>query len=282
MGGGHSHPHSHGGHGHSHGGGDHGHSHGGGDHGHSHGGGDHGHSHGGGDHGHSHGGGDHGHSHGGGDHGHSHGVVSFADAEAWAARLEAPGRDEWQRPGAVVDAVVRPALAAAGAPPGQAVVAEVGCGTGYMLTRLAAALPGAAIVGTDTEPGMREFAAAAAAKAGLANVSVVPAGAGRAGLPAPAHVILLVAVYHHIEPAAARVEWLRTTAATDLLPGGAVVIIEHKPGSLPIPAPPDAMRLAPETVAAEGTAAGLAVTPAAAFVDVVPHHHITMLTRSKA
>jgi SAM-dependent methyltransferase len=291
-------------HGHSHA--DHGHSHGGHDdhHGHSHGGhDDHGHSHGGhDDHGHSHGGhDDHGHSHGCGGHdddhhGHSHGVVTFEDAGKWAAHLEAPGREEWQRPTAIIDEVLRPLLppaaaGGAGGSPSQAVIAEVGCGTGYLLTRVAKALPSARVIGTDTEAGMVAYTADRCRTEGLANVEVVatPGAPARATLPARAHVIVLLTAYHHID-AATRVAWLRATAAEDLVQGegggqgggGAIVIIEHKTGELPIQAPPPGMRLSRAQVEAEVAAAGLVVATgeeAARHQGLLPYHEIIVARR---
>jgi SAM-dependent methyltransferase len=298
-GGGHSHGKKKSNHGHSH---DdhHGHSHA--DHGHSHGGhDDHGHSHGGhDDHGHSHGGHeDHGHSHGCGGHdddhhghGHSHGVVTFEDAGKWAAHLEAPGREEWQRPTAIIDEVLRPLLppaaGASGGSPTQAVVAEVGCGTGYLLTRVAKALPSARVIGTDTEAGMVAYTADRCRTEGLANVEVVatPGAPARATLPARAHVIVLLTAYHHID-AATRVAWLRATAAEDLVQGegeggGAIVIIEHKTGELPIQAPPPGMRLSRAQVEAEVAAAGLVVASgeeAARHQGLLPYHEIIVARR---
>jgi SAM-dependent methyltransferase len=288
------HGHSHADHGHSHA--DHGHSHGGhDDHGHSHGGhDDHGHSHGGHeDHGHSHGCGGHDDDHHG--HGHSHGVVTFEDAGKWAAHLEAPGREEWQRPTAIIDEVLRPLLppaaAGAGGSPSQAVVAEVGCGTGYLLTRVAKALPSARVIGTDTEAGMVAYTADRCRTEGLANVEVVatPGAPARATLPARAHVIVLLTAYHHID-AATRVAWLRATAAEDLVQGegggqgggGAIVIIEHKTGELPIQAPPPGMRLSRAQVEAEVAAAGLVVATgeeAARHQGLLPYHEIIVARR---
>lgn len=105
-------------------------------------------------------------------------------------------------------------------------------------------------------------------KEGLQNVVVVPSADTRFGLPLRAHVALLVTSYHHMEH---RVEVLRNSVAHDLVPGAYIVVIEHKTGELPIPAPPDYLRLERSTIIAEFEAAGLEVVAAPAFL---PYHHI--------
>jgi len=191
-------------------------------------------------------------------------VVTFDDAAAWAARLDIAERDEWLQPEAVVKEVIGPLAAAATAGSGEAaVVADIGAGTGYFTVRLAAALPAATVLATDTEAGMREYLAERCRTAGLANVRVGPAGDSRMGLPRAAHVALMCTVYHHLPN---RVPYLRASAGVDLVPGGYVVVIEHKTGDLPIPTPPPAMRFERSTIVAEFEEAGYAVVGAPAFL----------------
>jgi SAM-dependent methyltransferase len=201
--------------------------------------------------------------------------MSFADAEAAAARMETPEREAWQQPGRVIDEVIRPLLTAATPTGKQPVLLEVGCGTGYFLSRLAAALPHAQVIGTDTEEAMRKYCGSRVA--GCPNARVMPGGlksAANGALSSRAHVLLLANTYHHMDH---RVDWLRATAALDLAyPLSFLVIVEHKTGALPIPAPPEWMRLERGTIMAEAEAAGFTLAAAPSFL---PHHSILVFQR---
>jgi len=152
---------------------------------------------------------------------------------------------------------------------------EVGCGTGYFLSRLAAALPHAQVIGTDTEEAMRKYCGSRVAS--CPNARVMPGGlksAANGALSSRAHVLLLANTYHHMDH---RVDWLRATAALDLsYPLSFLVIIEHKTGALPIPAPPEWMRLERGTIMAEAEAAGFTLAAAPSFL---PHHNILVFQR---
>ncbi|MEO1367444.1 MAG: methyltransferase domain-containing protein, partial [Acidobacteriota bacterium] len=81
---------------------------------------------------HAHGG--HGGHGGHGDHGDLHAPGhrrDFSDVERWSAIFDAPERDEWQRPGHVVELMAIEA---------GMTVADLGAGTGYFLPHLAAAV----------------------------------------------------------------------------------------------------------------------------------------------
>lgn len=234
-------------------------------------------------------------------------MITFSDAEAYAAKAETPERDTWSQPERVINEVIKPLLASAvsastatsivdgagsSSSSGRPVVLDVGSATGYLISRLAKALPDATIIGTDTEVAMREYCTKRCEKEGLSNVVVGEAGTARAGplpapagqqLPAKAHLIVLMMVYHHIEANTEanpdkRIAWLRNTVNNDLVEGGYVVIVEHKSGDLPIPIPPDWMRLSQEQVITEGTAAGLSRVEDPKF-DFLPYQHIIVFRR---
>ncbi len=171
--------------------------------------------------------------------GHHH---SFADAEKWSKMWDTPERDAWQKPDAVVAAI--------GLAP-NAVVADVGAGTGYFSMRLAKAVPQGKVLATDAEPDMVEFLKNRAAKEGLANVTPVKADPVDPTLPEKADVVFLCNVYHHID---ARTAWFGKLKAS-LKPGGKLVIVDYRP-EWEGHGPPKHARVTPDQIAAELKPAG--------------------------
>lgn len=304
---GHDHSHSHGGHDHSHS-----HSH---DHSHSHGG--HGHSHEdgnnnchGGGHSHSHSikeknssSGSHGHSHSAADnhdhdHSHSHdhghgGTITFDDAEKWVQEFEKPERELWQKPREIVNTVIKPLTEKFinTASPLPIRIADVGCGTGYLLSYLTQTFQSNdtyQLIGTDIAQGMRDYC-----KKRFENLSNVvissPQGTHRAGLPERVHIMVLMTVYHHISlNAEERTNWLKETFNEDMVQyssssssssNPAIVMIEHKTGELPIMAPPDYMRLSVEQIQQEAKQAGL-VVDSTTYASLLPYHNIYIVTKA--
>lgn len=155
-----------------------------------------------------------------------------------------PARDEWQRPDQVLQAMaLSPAM----------IVADIGAGTGYFSMRLARAVPSGQVIATDIEPDMVRYLEERARREQLGNVRAVRAPASSSGLEANSvDRILIVDVWHHIEQ---RVAYAKDLAAA-LRPGGKIFVVdftmEAKHG------PPVAMRIAPDALVAELTAAGLA------------------------
>ena len=92
----------------------------------------------------------------------------FQDAEEWARRFDDPSRDVWQKPEEVIRALGLPR---------NAVVADVGAGTGYFAVRLARAVPEGRVYGADLEPQMVRHLRDRAAAESLANLKVVQATA---------------------------------------------------------------------------------------------------------
>lgn len=105
---------------------------------------------------------------------------AFGDARAWAATLDAPGRDAWQMPDRVTAARERLP---------DARVADIGAGTGYFAARLARALPQGKVYAVDVEPARVAHLAQRARDQGLPNLVARqgtradpgPAGGGGSG-----------------------------------------------------------------------------------------------------
>lgn len=120
-------------------------------------------------------------------HTHDH---SFAGAEHWAKVFDDPQRDVWQKPHDVIQALKL-------AP--NAVIADIGAGTGYFAVRFAHMVPKGKVYGIDTEPDMVKYLANRAKRDRLANLRAVHAQPGDPRLPEKADLAILVDVYHHIE-----------------------------------------------------------------------------------
>jgi cyclopropane fatty-acyl-phospholipid synthase-like methyltransferase len=182
---------------------------------------------------------------------HSHGTHdhSFTNAEQWARYFDDPARDAWQKPDEVIKALKL-------AP--DAVVADIGAGTGYFAVRLARAVPSGTVFAVDREPDMTRYLAERAKRDGLQNLT--PVLAGKPALPRPADVALLVDVYHHIH---GRVEYF-AALRKQLTPGGRVAIIDFTQTT--DRGPPRAARVAPPTVQSEMARAGYALVEEHGFL----------------
>lgn len=185
-------------------------------------------------------------------HTHQH---SFKDAEKWAKVFDDPERDAWQKPHEVIQALaLKP----------DAIVADIGAGTGYFTVRLAHMTPKGRVYGVDTEPAMVKHLAGRAKQAGLKNVFAVAAMPGDPRLPEKADLILFVDVYHHVED---RERYFRQLQ-NSLKSGGRVAVIDFHMDS-PVGPPPRA-RIEPERVKDEMKRAGYVL---AQEHDFLPHQY---------
>lgn len=176
---------------------------------------------------------------------------SFSGAEHWAQVFDDPKRDAWQKPHEVIQALaLRP----------DAVVADIGAGTGYFAVRLAHMVPKGQVYAVDIEPDMVRHLAQRAKDAGLRNLTAVQGAPDRPKLPRKVDLALLVDVYHHIED---RRRYFRNLVA-DLAPEGRVAIIDFRADSPQ--GPPRGARIAPAAVRSELEAVGLALRSEHAFL----------------
>jgi len=169
---------------------------------------------------------------------------SFGDADKWAKVFDDPKRDAWQKPHQVIQALaLKP----------DAVIADIGSGTGYFAMRFAHMVPKGRVYGLDTEPDMVKYLAERAKREGLLNVTAITVAPGDPRLPEKADLVILVDVFHHIEGRERYFEKLRAS----LKPGGRVAIIDFRMNSPE--GPPRAARIAPGQVDAEMKKAGYAL-----------------------
>lgn len=204
--------------------------------------------------------GDHGRSHAGGD----HATVdhSFSDAAKWSAVFDDPARDAWQKPAELV--------AALQIVPGST-VADIGAGTGYFNPHLSRAVgPAGRVIAVDIEASLVSWMADRAQKEGTTNVEARLGAADDPKLrPAEADLVLLVDTYHHIGE---RVAWF-TRVRGAVKPGGRLVIVDFKPGDIPI-GPPEEMRIPEAQVVAELTQAGWTD---GGGLDLLPYQFVRVL-----
>ena len=165
----------------------------------------------------------------------------FKDAEKWSHVFDDPKRDAWQKPHEVIQALKL-------AP--DAVVADVGAGTGYFAVRLATMLPKGKVYAVDVEPDMAKHLAERAKREGRKNMQAVQGAPDNPKLPEKMDLILFVDVHHHIDRREQYFQKLRGS----LKPGGRVAIIDFRPDA-PM-GPPKHTRISSDKVKAELKAAG--------------------------
>src|SRR3954469_9321480 len=172
-------------------------------------------------------------------HTHEH---AFENADKWAEVFDDPKRDGWQKPHEVIEALaLKP----------DAIVADIGAGTGYFSARFAHMLPKGKVYAVDVEPDMVRHLAARAKREQLANVIALQAAPRDARLPEKVDLALLVDTYHHIDDRVGYFSRLKTSLA----PHGRIAIIDFTMDSEI--GPPPRARIEPEQVKRELGRAGL-------------------------
>lgn len=165
----------------------------------------------------------------------------FSDAQRWAHVFDDPARDAWQKPHEVIRALALEA---------DAIVADVGAGTGYFAVRLVNMLPSGRVYAVDIEPDMVRYLAERAKREKHDNLVAVAGAPDDPRLPEKVDLILLVDVYHHVED---RVRYFRSLREY-LRPGGRIAIVDFR---LDAPmGPPRATRIAADRVKDEVESAG--------------------------
>lgn len=176
---------------------------------------------------------------------------SFSGADKWAHVFDDPARDAWQKPHEVIQAL---------APAPDAVVADIGSGTGYFTARFANMVPKGRVYGVDVEPDMVKYLGERAKREKLANVRAIAGAPDDPRLPEKVDLVLMVDVFHHID---GRDSYFRKLRAS-LKPGARVAIIDFRMDAKD--GPPKAARIAPERVKAELKTAGYELLQDHAFL----------------
>jgi len=188
----------------------------------------------------------------------------FDDAEKWAEVFDDPARDAWQKPAALVAALDLPR---------GATVADIGAGTGYFNAHLAGAVGSEGrVVAVDIEPALVAHMKARALEEGTLQVEARLGEPADPGLGAEeVELVLLVDTYHHIDERRAYFAGLRRAVR----PGGRLVVVDFKPGELPV-GPPEHARVPQAQVVDELVAAGWHTGPS---LDLLPYQFVQIMVR---
>lgn len=168
--------------------------------------------------------------------------------------LEAPDRDEWQRPVEIMDAL--------GVAEGS-IVADLGAGSGWFTVRLAGRVgPNGHVYAEDIQKPMIQAIKVRVDRLGLTDrVTPVLGTAIDSKLPVPLDAVLIVDAFHEMEQPVA----LLRNVAAKLKPDGRIGIVQFtKEGGGPGPAMED--RVDPEEVIRVANTAGLVLRSRETFL----------------
>ena len=171
-------------------------------------------------------------------------MIPFEDVAKWTKVFDDPARDEWQKPGALVQALKLT--------PGTR-VADLGAGTGYFSGYLSKSVGDEGTVfAVDTEPNLVVHLRERAEHEDTPKVVPILASPDNPRLPAASvDVVLIVDTYHHIDARRTYFLGLQRSLTRD----GRVAIIDWHKRDLPV-GPPPSHKLAREQVLEEMVAAG--------------------------
>jgi len=146
------------------------------------------------------------------------------------------------------------------------VVADIGSATGYFPIRFARALPKGRVYGIDIEKSMVDYLNERARSENLPNLSSILGKADDPKLPEPVDMVFICNTYHHIEDRQVYFETLKK----NLRAGARLVIVDFIKGELPV-GPPDQMKLAPDEVNSELSAAGYRLVQK---LEMLPYQYV--------
>lgn len=143
----------------------------------------------------------------------------FKEPALWAEQFDAPSRDKWQKPQAVIQALQLK--------PGQT-VADIGAGTGYFAIKFARVVgPQGRVIALDRESSMVRYLKKRAKKESLNNLIVRKSPKNNPGLEKQSvDLIFFCNSYHHIH----NPNYLKALAKA-LKKNGKVAVIDIKPNA---------------------------------------------------
>jgi ubiquinone/menaquinone biosynthesis C-methylase UbiE len=196
------------------------------------------------------------------EHGHRGQHGNPEDLDAYIARMEEPGRAEWQKP----DEVLRVLALERGQS-----ACDIGAGPGYFALRIARAVGETGrVYAVDVEPRILEALRKRVQKSGVRNITPVLALGEDALLPPSAcDLILIVDTYHHFPDGPA---YLRRLTRS-LKPGGRIVNIDFHKRELPV-GPPPPHKLTREEFLAQAAQGGLELVAEHTFL---PYQYFLVL-----
>lgn len=162
--------------------------------------------------------------------------------------LEAPDRDQWQRPDQIMDSL----RIGEGS-----VVADLGAGGGWFTARLSARVgPNGLVYAEDIQPGMIDVIERRKVRENLRNVRTVLGTENDPRLPKGIDAALILDVFREMQiPPADPVMILRRVSES-LKPDGLIGVVDFNPGDGG-PGPDPAQRVDPDAVIEAAAAAGL-------------------------
>ncbi len=193
--------------------------------------------------------------------------VHYEDPDAMIGEFERSDRDAWQRPEEVVDALEIPGK--------DAVLADLGAGSGYFTRRLAARVPDGRVYAVDVEARFVRYIEDQREIWGLPNI--VPHLAHYEDPMLPDGTIDLVFSANTYSYIPNRVTYFQKVWAA-LAPGGRLAIIDVRPDATPPTgaAPPRRRRVPERQVVQEVEAAGFRLVRTETFL---PHQYFLIFER---
>jgi len=183
---------------------------------------------------------------------------AFDNPHLFAEKFDNPERDLWQKPSEVLTSL---ALA------DDAIVVEIGPGTGYFTIRLAEQVKRGKVIAVESSPQMAEYLRNRVEGLGIINVEVlVPENDVIPHLEEKVDLLLCIDVYHHIPERISYFSHLKK----DLRAGGKLVIIDRA-ATAPI-GPPLEHRISPELVQEEMIQAGFQLVQQSDFL--LPYQYV--------
>ncbi len=185
---------------------------------------------------------------------------AFGNPEELAKKWNAPERDAWQRPEQIIEAMaIKPG----------ATVADIGAGTGYMVSHLSNSVgKDGKVIAIDAEAAMIEYLTKHQSELGPSTIVPQKVGFYDPELPsASLDGALILDTWHHVAGREAYAKKVRDGLKQE----GRFVIVDYEVNAKV--GPPEKMRLSSEQVTKDLKSAGFRVEVAK---ESMPHHYIVV------